>query len=189
MLSRLNAFVSSLLVTGLTFLSLGIGSALAGSPPDAPPSNPNSGSALQEQVRHKLVMLPWLSVFDNLEYQVDGSQVILSGQVTQPILKDEAEYAVQHIAGVTQVVDQIEVLPLSPFDNSIRRAEYRAIYGYPSLSRYGWGTLPSIHIIVDNGHVTLAGVVDTKADSDVANIRANEVPGVFSVTNDLQHTR
>jgi hyperosmotically inducible periplasmic protein len=134
-------------------------------------------------------MLPWLSVFDNLEYQVDGSQVTLSGQVTQPFLKDEAEDAVKRIAGVTQVVDQIEVLPLSPYDNSIRRAEYRAIYGYPSLSRYGMGTLPSIRIIVNNGRVTLAGIVDTQADSDTANIRANGVPGVFSVTNELQLTR
>ena len=189
MLSRLNTFVSSLLVTGLALLSLGIGTALAGSPPNARPSDSNSGSALSGQVRHRLVMLPWLSVFDNLEYQVNGSEVTLKGQVTQPFLKDEAGDSVKRIAGVTQVVNQIQVLPLSPFDDGIRRAEYRAIYGYPSLSRYGMGTLPSIRIIVDNGHVTLAGVVDTKTDSDTANIRANGVPGVFSVTNELRYTR
>ena len=185
MLSRLNTFVSSLLVTGLALLSLGIGTALAGSPPNAQPSNSKSGSALSDQVRHKLVMLPWLSVFDNLEYQVNGNEVTLTGQVTQPFLKAEAEDSVKRIAGVTQVVNQIEVLPLSPFDNSIRRAEYRAIYGDPSLSRYGMGTLPSIHIIVDNGHVTLTGVVDTQMDDTLIRMRANQVPDVFSVVDNL----
>ncbi len=189
MLSRPRTFVASLLVTGLAFFPLGIGTALAGSPSRPSASAPNSSNALVSQVRHELVMLPWLSVFDNLEYQVNGSEVTLAGQVTRPYLKDEATNSVKRIAGVTNVVDQIEVLPPSSFDDQIRRAEYRAIYGNPALSRYGFGTLPSIRIIVDNGHVTLAGVVDTQADSEIANIRANEVPGVFSVTNNLQHTR
>jgi hyperosmotically inducible protein len=134
-------------------------------------------------------MIPWLTVFDNLEYKVNGSVVTLTGQVIQPISKDEAVDSVKRIAGVTQVVDQIEVLPLSALDNGIRRAEYHAIYGYPSLSRYGMGTLPSIRIIVKNGNVTLEGVVDTKVDSDTANVRASGVPGVFSVTNNLRYTR
>ncbi len=189
MLTRPKTFLTSLLVTGLAFLSLGIGSALAGNPPDTRSSESNSTSALGNQVRHELVMIPWLTVFDNLEYRVDGNVVTLTGQVTQPVLKDEAENSVKRIAGVTQVVDRIEVLPPSPFDNGIRRAEYRAIYGFPSLSRYGMGTLPSIRIIVDNGHVMLAGVVDSKADSDTAYIRANQVPGVFSVTNELRYSR
>ncbi|MGO9642429.1 MAG: BON domain-containing protein [Candidatus Acidiferrales bacterium] len=189
MLSRPKALVCSLLTTALALVSLGIGTAVAGGPAKAQPPNPDAGTVLANQVRHKLVMLPWLTVFDNLEYQVDGSEVMLTGQVTQPVLKDEAVDSVKRIAGVTQVVDQIEVLPLSPFDSSIRRAEYRAIYGYSSLSRYGLGTLPSIHIIVDNGNVTLEGIVDTKTDSDIANVLANEVPGVFSVTNNLRYTR
>ena len=125
-------------------------------------------------------------MFDYLNYQVNGSEVTLTGQVTQPFLKDEAENSVKRIAGVTNVVDRIEVLPPSPFDDQIRRAEFRAIYGYPALSRYGLGPMWTIRIIVDNGHVTLAGIVDTKTDSEIANIRANEVPGVFSVTNDLR---
>ena len=187
MLSRSKTFVSSLLATGLALLSLGIGTALAENPPNAPSSEPNVGTSLDEQVRHQLVMLPWLNVFDNLEYEVNGSVVTLTGQVTRPILKDEAENVVKSIAGATQVVNEIEVLPLSPFDNEIRGAEYRAIYGYPSLSRYSLGTLPSIRIIVKNGNVTLAGVVDSKADSDTANIRANGVAGVFSVTNELRY--
>jgi len=112
--------------------------------------------------------------------------VTLSGQVTWPVVKSDAEHAVKKIPGVTQVVDNIKVLPLSPLDNQIRRAEYRAIFGFGSLYRYAMGAVPSIHIIVDNGHVTLVGVVDNEADKNMANIRANGVPGVFSVTNDLR---
>jgi len=142
---------------------------------------------LSDAVRHELASLPYYNVFDNLEYRVDPSGVVtLSGQVTQPILKSDAEHAVKKISGVSQVIDNIQVLPLSPMDNQIRRAEYRAIFGFGSLYRYGMGAIPSIHIIVDNGHVTLVGVVDNEADKNMANIRANGVPGVFSVTNDLR---
>ena len=91
--------------------------------------------------------------------------------------------------GVTSVQNHIEVLPLSPFDNQIRWAEARSIYSFPTLNRYGAGTQPSIHILVKNGNVTLVGVVNSKSDKDVAGIRANQVPGVFSVQNELQVTR
>ena len=101
------------------------------------------------------------------------------------MLKSDAANAVKHIAGVTQVINNIKVLPLSTFDNRIRGAEYRSIFGYGSLYRYAMGAIPSIHIIVDNGHVTLKGVVANEADKNIAYIRANGVPGVFSVTNDL----
>jgi len=133
-------------------------------------------------------MLPYYSVFDNLNYSVNTETgvVTLSGAVTRPVVKQDAEGAVKHIPGVTQVVSNITVLPLSSFDNRIRTAEYRSIYGFGGLYRYGLGTQPSIHIIVDNGHVTLVGVVNNQADKDLANIRANSVPGVFSVTNDLR---
>jgi hyperosmotically inducible protein len=143
---------------------------------------------LASQVRHQLVMIPYYSVFDDLNYSVDNSTgvVTLSGEVTRPVVKTDAEGNVKHIPGVTQVVDNIRVLPLSSFDNRIRIAEYRTIYGFGGLYRYGLGTQPSIHIIVDNGHVTLVGVVDSEADKDTANIRANTVPGVFSVTNNLR---
>src|SRR5277367_2494368 len=141
---------------------------------------------LTEKVRHQLVMLPYFSVFDNLAYRVDGNIVTLYGEVTRPVLKSDAEHAVKHLEGVAQVVDNIKVLPLSPFDSQIRRAEYRAIFGYSGLYRYAMGTIPSIHIIVDNGHVTLIGVVSNEMDKNLAGIRANGVPGVFSVTNDLQ---
>ena len=141
---------------------------------------------LTEKVRHQLVMLPYFSVFDNLAYRVDGNTVTLYGEVVWPVLKDDAERAVKHIEGVSQVVNDIKVLPLSPFDNQIRRAEYRAIFSYAGLYRYGMGVIPSIHIIVENGHVTLIGVVSNEGDKNLAGIRANGVPGVFSVTNDLQ---
>ena len=146
----------------------------------------NSEAELANQVRHQLVMLPWYSVFDNLQYTVQGNEVILSGEVVRPVVKDEAASAVKHIKGVQEVDDQIEVLPLSPFDHQIRRAELREIYSFPSLQRYGMGTMPSIHIIVKNGHVTLEGVVDNQTDKDLAGLRANGVPNVFSVTNNLR---
>jgi hyperosmotically inducible protein len=149
-------------------------------------SNGNMPQDLATQVRHELVMIPYYSVFDDLNYRVDNGVVTLSGEVTRPVVKDDAERAVKHLPGVTQVIDNIRVLPLSPLDNRIRMAEYRSIYGFGGLYRYGMGTQPSIHIIVDNGHVALVGVVDREADKDTAYIRANTVPGVFSVTNDLR---
>jgi osmotically-inducible protein OsmY len=140
---------------------------------------------LAKEVRHQLVMLPWYSVFDNLAYKVEGDKVILYGQVTRPTLKSDAEAAVKSIEGVASVVNNIEVLPLSPMDDQIRRAGYRAIYGDPGLSRYSIQAVPTIHIIVKNGHVTLEGVVDSEADKNLAYLRASAVPNVFSVTNNL----
>jgi hyperosmotically inducible protein len=143
---------------------------------------------LSDAVRHELVMQPYYSVFDDLSYAVnpDSGVVTLDGAVTRPILKSDVEHSVKKIPGVTQVVNNIKVLPLSPFDNQIRVAEYRAIFSFGGLYRYAMGAIPSVHIIVDNGHVTLTGVVDNEADKNMAYIRANGVPGVFSVTNNLR---
>jgi hyperosmotically inducible protein len=140
---------------------------------------------LAKEVRHQLVMLPWYSVFDNLAYQVDGDKVTLVGQVTRPTLKSDAEAAVKSIEGVASVVNNIEVLPLSPMDDQLRRAVFRAIYGDSGLPRYSVQAVPSIHIIVKNGNVTLEGVVDNESDKNLANLRANQVPNVFSVKNNL----
>jgi hyperosmotically inducible periplasmic protein len=156
-------------------------------------NNSNSGSSatsrsdswLKEQVRHQLAMLPYLSVFDNLQYAVDGSTVILQGQVRNSVLKPDAESAVKHIEGVTKVVNNIEVLPPSMMDDQIRRQEYRAIFGFATLGRYSIEPVPSIHIIVKNGNVTLEGAVANQADKNTAYLRANGVPNVFSVTNNL----
>jgi len=165
--------------------------ALANSP-SAPPqeekkqrSEAKYREKLAKEVRHQLVMLPWYSVFDNLAYKMEGDKVILSGQVTRPTLKSDAEGAVKSIEGVASVVNNIEVLPLSPLDDQLRRAVYRAIYGDAGLSRYSVQAVPSIHIIVKNGNVTLEGVVDNETDKNLANLRASGVPNVFSVKNNL----
>jgi hyperosmotically inducible protein len=142
---------------------------------------------LVKEVRHELVMLPYYNVFDNLSYAIDGGTVTLMGQVTNPVLKSSAENVVKRLEGVQHVVNKIEVLPLSPNDDRIRREAYRTIYSYPSLStRYGFQSVPSIHIIVKNGNLILEGVVDNASDKNVAGIQANGVPGVFSVTNNLR---
>ena len=147
---------------------------------------PRAEQNLAREVRHQLVLLPYYSVFDNLAFRVEGDQVILEGQVTRPTLKSDAENVVKSIEGVRNVVNNIEVLPPSPMDDQVRRAVYRAIYGDPSLSKYSWSAVPSIHIIVKNGHVTLVGVVDNETDKNLAEVRAKTVPNVFSVTNNLQ---
>jgi hyperosmotically inducible periplasmic protein len=141
---------------------------------------------LKNEVRHQLVLLPYYSIFDNLEYSIDGATVTLQGQVVHPTLKDDAGSAVKKIEGVEKVVNNIEILPPSPDDDQIRRAEYRAIYGFGPLEKYALSSVASIHIIVKGGHVTLEGVVDNQADKDAANVRANGVANVFSVTNNLK---
>jgi len=146
---------------------------------------PKEGDSITREVRHELVMLPYYGVFDELSYRVDGTVVTLFGEVTRPTLKSDAENSVKKIEGVTRVVNQIEVLPLSPNDDQIRRAAYRAIYSFPSLSRYGFSAVQSIHIIVKNGSVTLVGTVSSDADKAAAGIQANGVAGAFSVKNDL----
>jgi hyperosmotically inducible protein len=145
-----------------------------------------SQDRIAREVRHELVMLPYYGVFDNLAYRVDGSTVTLMGQVTRPTLKSDAENVVKGIEGVERVNNQIVVLPLSPMDDRIRVAVYRAIFSQPGLDRYAMQAVPPIHIIVDNGKVTLEGVVDNQGDKDRANIQANGVGGVFSVVNNLQ---
>lgn len=141
---------------------------------------------LTEQVLNVLVLLPWYSVFDHLAFEVDGSEVTLLGKVTQPSTKSDAEKAIRSMEGVTNVINKIDVLPASPMDDQIRRAEFRAIYSEPRLEKYAVGAVPPIHIVVEGGHVTLEGVVDSQADKDVAGIRAKTVPNVFSVTNNLR---
>jgi hyperosmotically inducible protein len=143
---------------------------------------------IESQVRHKLVMLPWYGVFDNLEYQVNGTEVTLTGQVLSEHdrTKYDAETDVKRIPGVTKVINNIEVLPPSPFDDQIRRAEFRTIFSRSDLGRYTLGAIPQVHIIVRDGHVFLEGVVINQMDKQIAEMAANSVPGVFSVTNNLR---
>lgn len=138
-----------------------------------------------KEVRHELVMQPYYTIFDDLEYTVNGSEVTLLGEVVNPVLKSDAEHAVKHIEGVTSVNNQIKVLPPSPNDDHIRREVARSISSEGGLYRYFMGAVGSIHIIVDNGHVTLKGVVDNQGDDTLAKLAANRVPGVFSVNDDL----
>jgi len=168
-------------------LATGLGAQQSGSADRVNTLQANNGQdRISREVRHELVMLPYYGVFDNLAYSVNGGVVALYGQVTNPTLKSDAGNVVKKIEGVAKVDNKIEVLPLSPMDDQTRRAVYRAVYGDPSLNRYAMQAVPPIHIIVDNGKVTLVGVVDNAADKNVAALRANGVSGVFSVTNDLQ---
>ncbi len=131
-------------------------------------------------------MLPYYGVFDNLSYKVDSDgTVTLFGQVVRPTLKSDAENVVKQIEGVEKVVNNIEVLPTSMNDDRIRRATYRAIYGNSALSEYQLRAVPPIHIIANNGHITLEGVVARQMDKQIAGMQANSVPGAFSVTNNL----
>ena len=141
---------------------------------------------MEKKIRKELVTLPWYGVFDNLAFEVDGSTVTLHGQVVRPSTRKDAERRVKRIAGVEQVVNNIEVLPLSSFDDSIRARTYRAVFRTGGLHRYAMGANPSIHIVVDRGHVTLEGVVGNKMDKQLAYIAASGVFGTFSVTNNLR---
>ena len=152
-----------------------------------PALNQKSSDRITREVHHELVMLPYYGVFDNLAYKVDADgTVTLVGQVANPVLKSDAEKAVKRIEGVPKVVNNIEVLPASIDDDRIRRAAYRAIYGNEVLSQYQLRAVPPIHIIVKNGRITLEGVVARQMDKQVAGVQANSIPGVFSVTNNLQ---
>jgi hyperosmotically inducible protein len=146
-----------------------------------------SETRIAREVRHNLVSLPYYGVFDDLGFRVNGSTVTLVGQVTQPFLKDDANRVTKKVEGVEQVINNIEVLPLSPFDDQIRRRVFHAIYGDPELSmKYGYAAIPSIHIIVKNGNVRLEGVVANQMDKQIAGIRASAVPDTFRVENSLR---
>ena len=176
--------------------------------------NPNTFSQqdairIVKEVRHKLLSLPYYNVFDSLSFGIQGHTIVLKGYASRPVLKSDAENAVKSIPGVQSVNNEIKVLPPSPNDDRIRIGVYRRIYSQPMLRKYtgspvGFGRFPSvalaaggitqdpprgyhaIHIIVDNGHVTLTGVVNNETDANVAYIQANSTPGTFSVDNDLQ---
>ena len=171
-------FLAAVLAVGST------GLAFADSPNQT--SNPRFEQRLASQVRHELAMIPQVTIFDNLAYSVDGNTVTLYGQVRNGFIKDTAESAVKHLEGVEHVNDQIEILPASFNDDRIRRQVALAVFKDPRLSHYAIQPVPPIHIIVKHGHVNLEGVVRTQADKDAAFIKANGIPGVFSVQNNLQ---
>jgi len=175
----MRAFVKSAAIGGLTVL-LGV-------PALVQARTGVQLSPLENKVRRAIVTLPYYGVFDNISFRVDEGVVTLTGEVTGPgFLKDDAQRAVRKVEGVTSVHNDIEILPLSPFDDEIRARMYRAIFRDPQLGKYSVGAVPPLHIIVKNGNVTLTGVVLNQMDRTVANLKANGVPGVFSVTNDLE---
>ena len=167
-------------------ISLAILTAVAVNQNAAAQADARSQERIAREVRHELLMLPWFGVFDYIAFKVDGGTVTLMGQVVRPSLKSDAENAVKRIEGVERVENKIEVLPPSSVDDGLRLALYRAIYGYPALEKYALGVQKPIRIIVKNGQVTLEGVVDSEADKNLVTLRANSVPGIFSVTNNLQ---
>jgi hyperosmotically inducible protein len=140
-----------------------------------------------KEVRHELLMLPWYSLFDDLEFSVEGRTVTLSGDLTSEhaVTKSDAENAVKHIEGVDKVINNIQILPPSPLDTRVREQTYAVLSRGP-LSRYFWEAAPSIHIIVKNQRVMLKGIVNSEGDKNLATIEANTVPGVFQVANELR---
>lgn len=152
-------------------------------------SDTKSGRTIEQNVRRQILRMPRYEVFDFIGYKVDGSTVTLYGKVRNAINKSEAENRVEDIPGVTNVVNEIEVLPLGNFDESIRRNLYNRLAQTGGLSRYLWTVNPSVRLIVDGGHVTLEGYVSNKGDFNAMNVVANGVSGVFSVTNNLKIDR
>lgn len=149
-------------------------------------SPPTDEMKTVQKIRKELVTLPFFGVFDNLSYNYHDGVVTLQGQVTRPTLKSDAQRVVERVAGVEQVINNIEVLPLSPFDDRIRIATYRAVYRQPGLDRLAFQANPPIRIIVNRGNVTLEGVVLNEGDKTRAFLAANGVANVFSVTNNLR---
>jgi len=145
---------------------------------------------ISTKLMHELRSYPYYSIYDDLSFQVSNGQVVLTGAVTQPVKKDDVERIARNIPGVTSVEDNIRVLPLSDMDNQLRREVALAIYRFPALNKYAWGPFPSIHVIVDNGHVTLTGVVDNQTDKDLAGMRASGAGLSFgNIVNNLQVTQ
>ncbi len=142
---------------------------------------------LDKQVKHELNMLPYVNAFDYMAFTVDAdNNVTLTGEVTNPVVKSDAGKVVKRIEGVEGVNNQIQVLRVSLMDDRLRVRLFRTIYGYPALQKYSLGVNKPIRIIVDGGHVTLMGVVDNEMDKTLAGMRANGVPGIFSVDNQLR---
>jgi osmotically-inducible protein OsmY len=137
-----------------------------------------------------LLLLPYYTVFDYLAFRVEpGGTVRLLGQVVRPTLKSDAERRLKRVEGVEQIINEIEVLPVSPADDAIRLAVARNIYNSTALDRYGFQSQPPIHIIVKQGRVTLEGAVDSESDKTVAGLKAREISGVFEVKNNLSVAR
>lgn len=145
---------------------------------------PLSGRTLEKKVYKEILKLPNYGIFDFISFQVKGGTVVLDGKVNSLGTRSQATRVVRDIPGVTNVINNIDDLPPSGFDASIRRAAYREFHR-GSLSRYLWENRPDVRIIVENGRITLEGYVANSGDRNLFNILANGIPGVFQVTNNL----
>lgn len=168
-------------MTGALLLGAGMAGAAVNSPA------PQTDETIGKQVRHEVVMYPYYGIFDDVNYQVVNGNVELNGAVTEPWKKDAIGKSVQRIPGVASLSNNLQVLPLSPMDNQLRWQIARAVYSDPTLSRYAVQAIPPIHIIVENGHVTLDGVVNNDLEKQVAGMRASTVGLSFGpVINNLR---
>jgi len=153
----------------------------------APVGTSYTDPELASKVGHEIRMYPRYSVWDNINFRVLHGNVDLMGQVSQPYKKSDLQRIVDGIPGVKSVTNDLQVLPLSDMDDRLRVQVARAIYRDSVLSRYGMQPVPPIHIIVDNGHVTLEGVVSTEMEKNIAGIRANGAGLSFGpVVNNLR---
>jgi hyperosmotically inducible periplasmic protein len=184
MLGRIIKCFSSVAILILVMSCVEVGMASASKGTASLPSS-KQPKDLQDRVQHSLLMLPYYGVFDEISYNIQGDTVTLAGEVKRPLLKDEAEQAVRNVNGVAKVVNDIEILPLSSMDDSLRLRTYRAIYSQPGFEKYGLQVLKPIRIIVKNGNITLVGIVGSKLDKVMAEMAARNVPFAFSVTNEL----
>jgi len=161
-------------------LGLGIAGAATNDTASAPDAD------IAQKLTHEIRMYSRYSIFDNISFLVDEGRVELVGAVSEPYKKSDLGRIAQHVPGVTSLSNDLKVLPLSPMDNRLRLQVARAIYRDPVLSRYSMEALPPIHIIVDNGHVTLEGVVGTDMEKNVAGLRASGVGLSFGpIVNNL----
>lgn len=144
---------------------------------------------IEKKVFKEILKMPYYGLFDSIGFEVNGNTVTLHGKVYNATNRKSAERRVEDIEGVERVINNIEILPLSSFDDSIRYRTVQAFSNGGSLYRYLQGVNPSMRIIVDNGNVSLEGFVRTEGDYNLANILARGVSGVFSVTNNLEVTK
>jgi hyperosmotically inducible periplasmic protein len=175
-----------LLLAGAATAQITVDPVVADTKAAASPTGDKNETRIAKELRHELLMIPYYTLFDDLGFTVRGNNVELTGSVNNGALIGEAEAAAKRVEGVEKVTNNIKMLAPLPQDERIRREAARTIFSTDGLSRYSWEAAPSIHIIVDHSKIRLIGYVMNQTDKNLAGIAANQVPGVFSVQNDLQ---
>ena len=176
-------FTGRFLMAAMLLMSAG----LAAAADKRAAAKPDSDTALADSVRHEIAMYGKYSIWDDVSIDVANGTVHLSGVVTQPYKKEDIDRLAKGVAGADHVNDDIRVLPLSSADDRLRLIVARAIYGDPSMRKYAIEPLKPIHIVVENGHVTLTGIVNTEFDKEIAATRAATAGMSFGpIVNNLQ---